>query len=208
MKAAVVVFLGTNCNVETKRALEDFGFEVDYVDFRENSLQKYDLVVLPGGFSYGDYISSGRIAKFTPVIDALAEFINSQRGFVLGICNGFQILCEARFLKGALIKNDSSKFICKNTPLLLEFGGNSKKIYLPVAHKEGKYIPSKDSCEDVFLRYLDNPNGSYNDIAGIYNPKARIMGLMPHPERAYFKSSFGFCGREIFKIVKDEIKRG
>ena len=116
MKAAVVVFLGTNCEVETKRALEFCGFEAEYVNFNANNLDNYDAVFLSGGFSYGDYIRSGRLAKFTPVVEALRKYIDKKRGLTVGICNGFQVLCEAHILKGALVENDCSKFICKNFP--------------------------------------------------------------------------------------------
>lgn len=212
MKAAVVVFLGTNCEVETKAALEKCSFECEYVDSNTKSLLNYDCVFLCGGFSYGDYIRSGRLAKFTPVIAALRDYIEKQRGVCVGICNGFQILCEAHLLKGALLENDSSRFICKNVELELDFGGISKKISLHVAHKEGKYVFSKDDFDLVnnmaFLRYVNNPNGSYCDVAGIYDKNMRVMGLMPHPERAMFARNFGFDGKEIFNIVRDEIKRG
>ena len=212
MKAALVVFLGTNCEVETKAALEACSFECDYVDSNTCDLLGYDCVFLCGGFSYGDYIRSGRLAKFTPVIGALKKYIEAQRGVVVGICNGFQILCEAHFLKGALLENNSSRFICKNTPLRLEFSGIKKDISLQIAHREGKYVCGKKDFDEVesmaFLKYIDNPNGSYFDIAGLYDKERRIMGLMPHPERCFFANCFGFDGREIFKIIKDEIKRG
>ncbi len=208
MKAAVVVFLGTNCETETKRALEYCGFDVNYVNFDTKNLDDYDAVFLSGGFSYGDYIRSGRLAKFTPVVDALKNYIESKRGVTVGICNGFQILCEAHILKGALVENDSSRFICKNTSLELCYKGKKRKIILPIAHREGKYVCFDDINEFVFLKYLDNPNGSMHDVAGLYDAKRRVMGLMPHPERAVFAKNFGFDGREFFEIIKDEIKRG
>lgn len=208
MKAAVVVFAGTNCELETKLALEASGFCADYVDSNTASLKEYDAVFLCGGFSYGDYIRSGRLAKFTPVIDALDNFIENQRGVVAGICNGFQILCEARMLPGALLENDCLKFVCKNIPLRLDFNAEQKDITLPVAHREGRYWCDEDVGGMVFLKYIQNPNGSKDDIAGLYDKNRRIMGLMPHPERAFFTKNFGFDGREIFKIIKEEIARG
>lgn len=208
MKAAVVVFLGTNCEVETKRALEFCGFEAEYVNFNANNLDNYDAVFLSGGFSYGDYIRSGRLAKFTPVVEALRKYIDKKRGVTVGICNGFQVLCEAHILKGALVENDCSKFICKNVPLELKFNGIVKNISLPIAHREGKYVCFEDVYEYEFLKYLDNPNGSMQNIAGLYDCKNRVMGLMPHPERAIFARNFGYDGKEIFKIVEEEIKRG
>ena len=212
MKAAVVVFSGTNCQVETNAALEACAFEAKYVDSSIKNLDEFDCVFLCGGFSYGDYIRSGRLAKFTPVVGALEEYIEKQRGVTVGICNGFQILCEAHLLKGALLENDSSRFICKNVELKLDFKNVSKKISLPIAHREGKYVFSASDYKEVFamsfLKYVDNPNGSYLDIAGLYDKNRRVMGLMPHPERAMFAKNFGFDGEEIFKIVKEEIKRG
>lgn len=211
-KAAIIVFLGTNCNAETKRALDDYGFECDFVDYRESSLDKYDAIFLPGGFSYGDYIRSGRLAKFTPAVAALKQYIQSGRGVAVGICNGFQILCEAHLLPGALIENENAKFICKNVPLNLDFRKNIKQILLPIAHKEGRYFADdKDILKAknmAFLKYSDNPNGSIADIAGLYDKDNRVMGLMPHPERAYFAKNYGFCGRKIFEIIEEEIKRG
>lgn len=208
MKAAVVVFSGTNCQVETKAALEASGFEAIYVDSNTKNLDEFDCIFLSGGFSYGDYLRSGRIAKFTPLVESLYGYVEKQRGVITGICNGFQILCEAHLLPGALIENDCLKFVCKNTLLELDFNGVKKKINLPVAHREGKYFYRGDVSELVFLRYLENPNGSKDNIAGLYDNKKRIMGLMPHPERAFFNENFGFDGREIFKIIKDELKRG
>ena len=122
--------------------------------------------------------------------------------------NGFQVLCETHILKGALVENDSSKFICKNVELELSYAGYKKNISLPIAHKEGKYICFEDVSEYEFLKYLKNPNGSMYDVAGLYDKTNRIMGLMPHPERAIFAKNFGYDGREVFKIIKEEIKRG
>ncbi len=208
MKAAVVVFLGTNCETETKRALEFCGFDAEYVDYKVKSLVKYDAVIFCGGFSYGDYIRAGRLAKFTPVVEATRKYIEQNRGVTVGICNGFQILCEAHILKGALVENNCSRFICKNVPLELYFAGCKKNISLPVAHREGKYVCFEDVSKYEFLKYTDNPNGSMYDIAGLYDSNNRVMGLMPHPERAIFAKNFGYDGNEIFKIIKEEIKRG
>ncbi len=208
MKAAIIVFLGTNCEVETKRALEFCGFEAEYVNFDAINLDNYDAVFLSGGFSYGDYVRSGRLAKFTPVISALRKYIDKKRGVTVGICNGFQILCEAHILKGALVENDCSRFVCKNVPLELSFSGEKRNISLPVAHKEGKYICFEDVNDYKFLKYIDNPNGSMYDVAGLYDNNKRVMGLMPHPERAVFTKNFGYDGKEIFKIIREEVKRG
>lgn len=208
MKAAVVVFPGTNCEKETYRALACCGFEPSYIWHDAKNLDNFDCVFLCGGFSYGDYIRSGALAKFSPVIGALNDYIKKGRGVSVGICNGFQILCETNYLSGALLVNEKAKFICKNVSLELNFNGIKKTISLPLAHKEGRYYNSNVPCEKVFLKYLQNPNGSMFDAAGLYNENTRVMGLMPHPERAVFAKNFGFFGIDIFEIIKSEIKRG
>lgn len=208
MKAAVVVFLGTNCEVETKRALEHCGYECDYVHSDLKSLLDYDCVFLCGGFSYGDYIRAGRLAKFTPVAEALNSYVEKQRGVLAGICNGFQILCETKLLPGALLENENSKFICKNVFLELDLNGKKETITLPVAHKEGRYFCDATLRDMIFLKYLENINGSSDNVAGLYDKNRRIMGLMPHPERAIFAKNFGFDGKKIFDFIRDEVARG
>lgn len=209
MKAAVIVFPGTNCDRDTKMACEAFGWETDFVWHFDESLNNYDIVFLPGGFSYGDYIRSGRLAKFSPIMRALKDYVDSERGFVVGICNGFQILCEAGLLPGVLTDNWNTRFICKNEQLEIEGKG---RITLPIAHGEGRYVASEDVIkklkeEDaIFLKYIHNPNGSIEDIAGIYDKKRRIIGMMPHPERAFFDETGNTDGREVFKIVEAALK--
>ncbi|MDR1168104.1 MAG: phosphoribosylformylglycinamidine synthase subunit PurQ [Heliobacteriaceae bacterium] len=208
MKAAVIVFPGTNCDRDTKAACEGFGWETDYVWHFEQSLSNYDAVFLPGGFSYGDYIRSGRLAKFSPVMKAVKEYVKAQRGFVTGICNGFQILCETGLLPGVLTDNWNTRFICKNSRLKIKDG---KEITLPIAHGEGRYLAEEDVLIElnekdmIFLTYADNPNGSVGDIAGLYDRERNIIGMMPHPERAFFAETGNTDGREIFKIIEQAL---
>ena len=211
MKAAVIVFPGTNCDRDTKMACEAFGWETEYVwhfeslDGGINPLYKYDVVFLPGGFSYGDYIRSGRLAKFSPVMQAIKDFVKNKRGFVVCICNGFQILCESGLLPGVLADNWNTRFICRNEKLILE---GEKEITLPIAHGEGRYLASDDIIKTlkeknmIFLKYKNNPNGSVEDIAGIYDRENRVIGMMPHPERAFFDETGCMDGREVFKIIQ------
>ena len=210
LKAGIIVFLGTNCDRETKRALDFLGFKTDFVFHTETNLKNYDLVVLPGGFSYGDYIRAGRLAKLSPAVLALKNLKNKGfKGFILGICNGFQILTESGFLPGSLIENENTKFISQDEPLFF----NDTKIILPIAHKEGCFWADSNTIKDiekrnmVFLRYKNNPNGSINDIAGLYDRENKIMGLMPHPERAISKECVpsNTDGIKIFNFIKEEI---
>jgi len=211
MRAAVIVFPGTNCDRDTKMACEAYGWETEFVWHFENALDEYDIVFLPGGFSYGDYIRSGRLAKFSPVMEAIKQYVDSERGFVVGICNGFQILCETGLLPGILTDNWNTRFICKNAPLNLYDTDDEKKIVLPIAHGEGRYVAEEDVIKKlkeenmIFLTYTCNPNGSMEDIAGLYDRKKRVMGMMPHPERAFFEETGSTDGREIFKIVEEAL---
>lgn len=193
-RAAIIVFPGTNCKKETLDACMDFGFDAKLV-WHEDEIDDFDLVILPGGFSYGDHISSGRIAKFSPIIQKLNNF----KGFILGICNGFQILCEAGFLPGTLLTNQKLKFISKTVPIEL----CGRILNLPIAHHQGNYYYENELPKNIqTLRYLKNPNGSKNDIAGIWNKEKNILGLMPHPERAFFAEQNSTDGRIIFEEIK------
>ncbi len=204
MKTAIVVFPGTNCDYDTQYACEMMGSETVFVWHRESKLpEKIDLVILPGGFSYGDYLRSGSIARFSPVMQSVIEYANSG-GRVLGICNGFQILLESHLLPGAMKRNENLHFISKHQHLKVISNNNpflsSLKpgdiVNIPIAHGEGNYYIDEAGLkalydnDQVLLSYcdaegnVDNPNGSVDAIAGICNKNKNVFGLMPHPERA------------------------
>jgi phosphoribosylformylglycinamidine synthase len=204
MRVSVVVFPGTNCDRDTKWAFEKIGAEVEFVWHNEHNLKNPDLVVLPGGFSYGDYLRSGAIARFSPIMKEIVEFAN-KGGYVLGICNGFQVLLESHLLPGSMKRNENLHFISKYHHLKVLNNNNQflknlqigEIINIPIAHAEGNYTPqSEDDLkrmwdnEEVLLQYVDengiisNPNGSADSIAGICNKNKNVFGLMPHPERA------------------------
>lgn len=212
MKVGIVVFPGTNCDIDTYRACEEFGWTPEYIWHDESVIKDFDVIFLPGGFSYGDYIRSGRLAKFSPIMQAVTDYVNKKRGMVVGICNGFQILCESGLLPGVLTDNINNKFICDDVELLLLDDGSAKAITLPIAHGEGRYFADPKTLktlEDknmIFLKYQKNPNGSVEDIAGIYDRESMIMAMMPHPERAIFKEIGGTDGNYIFKIIERDVK--
>ncbi|MFK5705343.1 phosphoribosylformylglycinamidine synthase subunit PurQ [Ligilactobacillus sp. LYQ139] len=198
MKIAVIVFPGSNCDHDVAQALQMMGgAHVDLVPHYEHSLVGYDAVVLPGGFSYGDYLRCGAIARFANIMPEVRRFAREGKP-VLGICNGFQILTEAGLLPGALKQNDNLKFICQTVPLTVvnnqtRFSRNytaHQHIHLPIAHADGNYYADEATIQrledqhQVVFRYDDNPNGSVNDIAGIVNEQGNVLGMMPHPERA------------------------
>jgi len=200
MKAGVVTFPGSNCDYDVFNVLDNiFDFDTDMIWHKDKKLDDYDLIVLPGGFSYGDYLRSGAIARFADIMEPVIEFANNG-GLVLGICNGFQILLESNLLPGAMKVNDNLKFVCKNIKLevinnLTPFTNQYDKkeiIDMPVAHGEGNYYIDQNGLNklknnnQIVLRYKDNsenPNGSLNNIAGICNKEGNVFGLMPHPER-------------------------
>lgn len=198
MKVAVVRFPGTNCEFDTQYAFKSLGAEVCILWHKESEIpQDVQLVVVPGGFSYGDYLRCGAIAQFSPIMKAIKEFA-LKGGRVLGICNGFQILCEAGLLPGALKRNENLHFISKvqrlrvvnkNNVFLRSYAKN-QEIALPIAHADGNYFIDESSLEalraneQILLEYVDNPNGSVGSIAGVCNESKNVFGLMPHPERA------------------------
>lgn len=198
MKFGVVVFPGSNCDHDAWYAIsQNLQHEAEFIWHDSHSLGDVDAVILPGGFSYGDYLRCGAIAKFSPVMGAIKRFAASG-GPVLGVCNGFQVLVETGLLPGALVRNAGLKFICRTGPVRVEttdsiftHGAKTGQILqLPIAHGEGCYIADEQTLdrlerEDrVVLRYLENPNGSMRSIAGILNEGRNVMGMMPHPERA------------------------
>jgi len=198
VKAGVVVFPGSNCDADALHALSVAGIPAEFVWHRDTRLDGYGLVVLPGGFSYGDYLRAGAIARFSPVMDAVIDYVEKEKGFVIGICNGFQILTEASLLPGALAKNITRRFICKMVELSVEnpdtpftsYYRKGQVIRMPIAHSEGRYYLPGPELEElerkglvVFRYHRENPNGSLNSIAGIINERGNVLGMMPHPER-------------------------
>jgi phosphoribosylformylglycinamidine synthase len=220
MKAAVLSFPGSNCDQDLLWALSDIaGIPADLVPASATDLSGYDLVCVPGGFSYGDYLRSGAIANFAPVMAALKKHA-ANGGLVLGICNGFQILCEAGLLPGALQFNESLNFICESEPLTVvntntAFSGDyqpNETIHLPIAHGEGNYyadpktLAAIEAKQQVVFRYAANPNGSLNDIAGLTNAAGNVLGMMPHPERAVETLLGGRDGLPMFTALKKQME--
>ena len=212
MKACVIVFPASNCDRDMKTALEaSIGSPVDMVWHRETSLADYDLVTVPVGFSYGDYLRCGAMAALSPIMAEVVKHAE-RGGHVLGVCNGFQVLCEAGLLPGVLMRNADLKFICKDVALKVErndtaFTGGyeaGETVTYPVAHHDGNYFTDADTLAriegegQVAFRYVDNPNGSLGDIAGVYNAQGNVMGLMPHPERLVDPQLGGIDGKPLF----------
>jgi phosphoribosylformylglycinamidine synthase I len=221
MKVGVVVFPGTNCDRDTKWAFEKIGAEAEFI-WHTDKLKDYDLVVLPGGFSYGDYLRSGAIARFSPIMQDVSEYAK-KGGYVLGICNGFQILLESHLLPGAMTRNENLHFISKFHHLKVVNNNNKflqnlevgEIINIPIAHAEGNYKVDSETLKkmydngQVLLKYCDengnelNPNGSVDSIAGICNENKNVFGLMPHPERA-MESILG--GEDGIKMLEGFLK--
>ncbi|MCX8112495.1 MAG: phosphoribosylformylglycinamidine synthase subunit PurQ [Bacteroidia bacterium] len=190
MRAGIVVFPGSNCDRDLYYALERAGFIPRYIWHAETTLPSLEAVFLPGGFSYGDYLRAGAIARFARIMPAIEAFWR-KGGFVMGICNGFQILLEAGWLPGALRKNANGRFICRTISVTLRGGGplesyiGQRSYRLPIAHAEGRYVPGETlPAWSLGYELAPAPNGSYACIAGIGNPEGTVFGLMPHPERA------------------------
>lgn len=216
MKFAVIVFPGSNCDIDMYHAVKDeLGEEAEYVWHDAESLEDYDAVLLPGGFSYGDYLRSGAIAQFSNVMKEVVKAAEAGKP-VLGVCNGFQILLEAGLLPGAMRRNDSLKFICKQVELKVEnnetmFSAGYEKgevITIPVAHGEGNYYCDEETLarlkannQIVFTYNGKNPNGSLENIAGIINERGNVLGMMPHPERAVDELLGGADGLKLFKSI-------
>lgn len=220
MKASVIVFPGSNCDRDVKVAFEAVGADVSMVWHDGHDLPESDIVVVPGGFSYGDYLRCGAMAAHSPVMREVKAHAE-KGGYVLGICNGFQILTESGLLPGTLMQNSSLKFICKDVHLKVENTGGAftsgyekdSTIRIPIAHHEGNFFATQDALKaiedngQVAFRYADaagavndnaNPNGSLNNIAGIYNKQGNVLGLMPHPERLWEPGLGGTDGRVMF----------
>jgi len=224
MKFGVVMFPGSNCDHDTYHVISKvIGQPVDFIWHRQSTVADCDAVILPGGFSYGDYLRTGAIARFSPVMGAIKEFA-SRGGLVMGICNGFQILCEAGLLPGALLRNKNLKFICEHVNIRVEatdtpFTSRCQRnqvLSVPIAHGDGNYFCDDETLAElqrenrIIFRYSDaaahltdgaNPNGSMDNIAGICNRSRNVLGLMPHPERACEDLLGSSDGRDIFRSL-------
>lgn len=216
MKFAVIVFPGSNCDLDMYHAVKDeLGEEAEYVWHDATDLSKFDAVLLPGGFSFGDYLRTGAIARFSPVMKQVIKAANEGKP-VLGVCNGFQILLEAGLLPGAMIRNKNLKFICEtvhlkvinNQTMFTASYHLGEKISIPIAHGEGNYycdeqtlLKLKENNQIVFTYSGKNPNGSISDIAGIVNERGNVLGMMPHPERAVDSLLGRTDGLKLFKSI-------
>lgn len=228
MKFAVIQFPGSNCDQDCYRVVRDvFGEEVRYAWHKDERIDADEAVIVPGGFSYGDYLRCGAIARFSPIMKSVVEA--AKRGQpVLGICNGFQILCESGLLPGALVRNRDMHFICETVPLRVEENDtiftkgyeSGEVIDIPIAHGEGCYSASEEEVKRlegegrVVFRYVDgngevneagNPNGSVGNIAGICNEERNVLGMMPHPERACEAVLNGEDGRRMFESLLGKV---
>ncbi len=233
MKFGVVVFPGSNCDEDMRYVLaEVLDQQVEMLWHKNDQLEGFgpgDCIVLPGGFSYGDYLRSGAIAKLSPIMQEVIKFANNG-GYVIGVCNGFQILCESGLLPGVLLANDTQKFICKNLHIKVEnndtpFTKNTKAqevLQIPIAHADGRYFASEQVHADlvknnqVLFRYCaedgnfsdsTNPNGSIDNIAGICNAGRNVFGMMPHPERAAEEILGNTQGRILFESLIEASKK-
>lgn len=216
MRVAVIVFPGSNADVDLYNAVEDvMGVPVDYVWHSATDLSGYDVILLPGGFSYGDYLRCGAVARFSPVMEQVVKAAEEGK-LVMGICNGFQILTEVGLLPGALLRNRSLKFACKlsglrvdnNNTLFTRDYAAGEEIQIPIAHGEGNYYCDEETLaklktgNQIVFRYSgENPNGSIDDIAGICNERGNVLGMMPHPERAVHKWMTSDDGRRMFTSI-------
>ena len=216
MKFGVVIFPGSNCDQDMVGALRnDLGQEVIELWHKDNDLSSFtteDCIVLPGGFSFGDYLRCGAIARFSPMMQATIEFAK-RGGKVFGVCNGFQVLCESGLLPGVLLRNSNQQFICKNVYII---GEENKPLMIPIAHGEGRFHADEDTIKDIIkndqiiYKYCDkngnitqdaNPNGAALNIAGICNKDRNVFGMMPHPERACSEKLNNSDGKIVFKTL-------
>ena len=229
MKFGVVIFPGSNCDHDMIYVLKDL-MEQEVVELwhKQTDLMGVEAVILPGGFSYGDYLRSGAIARFSPIMDYVIDFAR-QGGFVFGVCNGFQILCEAGLLPGALLHNSNQKFNCKNvfikpdnnSTILTSLLDKDRAYMIPIAHAEGRYYADEESLKtmrqngQILFRYSDekgvisedaNPNGSVENIAGVCNEQKNVFGMMPHPERAADPELGNTDGLFIFESILGMIR--
>ncbi len=224
MKFGVVVFPGSNCDHDIIYVLKkNLKQEVVVLWHKDTDIQDCDFIFLPGGFSYGDYLRSGAIARFSPIMEKVIDYAN-KGGYLMGICNGFQILCEAHLLPGALLHNNNHRFICKNSNIVAQTKNTlvtglcetDKAYKIPIAHGEGRYFADEQTLkklndnDQILFRYCNdigevtvdsNPNGSLENIAGICNEKRNVFGMMPHPERAADNELYNTDGLVIFESI-------
>ncbi|HEX7049841.1 MAG TPA: phosphoribosylformylglycinamidine synthase subunit PurQ [Longimicrobiales bacterium] len=229
MNIAIITFPGSNCDYDCYKAVKDvLGARAEFIWHRERSLGDADAVILPGGFSYGDYLRAGAIARFSPIMDAVRRFADAG-GPVLGVCNGFQVLCEAGLLPGALVRNRSLKFSGRDVRVRVENAdtlftsryAEGQVLRIPIAHGEGCYVADDETLDRlererrVVFRYVDaagtatddaNPNGSVRNIAGIMNEAGNVLGLMPHPERAVEALLGSTDGLGVFESLRDTVE--
>ena len=213
MKFAIIIFPGSNCDYDAFYALKNIGYDVEFIWHKNRSLKNFDGILIPGGFSYGDYLRTGAIAKFSPIMKTVIK--ESKKGkIIIGICNGFQILIESGLLPGALINNSNIKFISKQVTLNIKSSNsiftkhiNCQQLKMPIAHRQGNYIASDKTLSElknndqILFEYANNPNGSILNIAGITNKKRNVLGMMPHPERA----SEGVLGSSDGKLIFESV---
>ena len=229
LKFGVVVFPGSNCDHDAYYSLRKvLNYDVEFLWHKDTDLKQSSVILLPGGFSYGDYLRTGAIARFSPIMNSVISFAN-KGGIVIGICNGFQILLEAGLLPGVMIRNNSLKFACKDvylktenreTIFSAEISEETKALKIPIAHGEGNYfadielLKELEANRQILFRYSDedgnvsdenNPNGSQMNIAGIVNKNGNVMGMMPHPERACDPTLGRTDGQQIFKSIANYI---
>tara|TARA_B100001123_G_scaffold377590_1_gene445160 strand:- start:653 stop:1312 length:660 start_codon:yes stop_codon:yes gene_type:complete len=219
MKFAVIVFPGSNCDHDAYYVIKKhLGIDVEFVWHQDSDLKVYDGIIIPGGFSYGDYLRAGAIARFSKVMESIKNHADRGKA-IIGICNGFQILVESGLLPGALITNNSTSFISKsinlkvinNNSLFTTHYKKNAKISMPIAHKQGNYFADEILLKELIdnnqiaFQYIDNPNGSCFDIAGIFNKNKNILGMMPHPERASEKLLGSQDGIKIFESMISNI---
>jgi len=215
MKFGVVIFPGSNCDHDCYYAIESvIGKPVQFIWHQDTAVHGFDAIILPGGFAYGDYLRTGALAKFSPVMRAIGEFAN-KGGLVYGICNGFQILTEAGLLPGALLRNVTMKYICKFVELRVETANTpytnllkkGQVVQIPIGHGDGNFFADAETLkriednDQVVFRYIENPNGSLHDIAGIVNDKRNVLGMMPHPDRSSESILGSADGKLIFESM-------
>ncbi len=215
----IVVFPGSNCDHDVQHVVEKVsGAKTRMLWHKDPSIGSVDVVILPGGFSYGDYLRAGALAHLSPIMGSVRAFAK-KGGPVLGICNGFQVLCESRLLPGALMRNAQLTFVCKDTTVQVASARTpftrglalGAELSMPIAHNEGNYVIDQDGLDRlegegrVVFRYLENPNGSMNDIAGVCNAEGNVVGLMPHPERSAEEALGGQDGAALFRSVLEHL---